>query len=83
MILKLIVLIGLAVRLYYLGHPSLAALAIVSLVPKAGLIIAAILAIILFIMALYIEGAILAALIVFNLVGNHFIGKYLGKPNSS
>lgn len=75
MLLKLVVLIGLAIYFFYEGEPGLGLMAGAAIIPGIGLLLAAILVIFLVIKTWYGSAAILAGLIVFNLVGNKLLEK--------
>ena len=75
MLLKLLVLVGLAIYFFYAGEPGLAFLALAAIIPGIGLFLAALLTVILVIKTWYGSAAILVGLIIFNLVGNAMLAK--------
>ena len=75
MLLKVLVLVGLAVYFFYAGEPGLTFLALAAIIPGIGLFLAALLSILLVIKTWYGSAAILVGLIIFNLVGNAMLAK--------
>ncbi len=75
MILKIVVLLGIAIYLFIEGYWPLTILAIAAIIPSAGLIIAILLAILLLISAQYWVFGILSTLIAWNLIGNYLMQK--------
>ena len=80
MLIKILVLAGLAIYFFNAGEPGLALLALAAIIPGVGLILAAILAIILVINTWYSSAAILIGLIAFNLIGNAILEKRDAHP---
>lgn len=78
MLLKVLVLVGLAI--YFWPEVGLSFLALSALAPSIGLIPAGILVIILVVKSWYGSAAILAGLIVFNLVGSALLQKQSALP---
>ena len=75
MVLKLVVLAGLAYYLYQANEIGLAFFALASMVPFAGLMAAFLLVGILIWKSMFIPAAVLGALIAFNLIGNYVMKK--------
>jgi len=73
MILKIVVLLGIAIYLALNGLWLLAALAVVSIVPRIGLFTALLLAVFLFVNRSVWPGLIVSGLIAFNLIGNYLL----------
>lgn len=72
MILKLVVLVGLALYLAVQGDWLLAVLSLAALWPMVGLGIAIVLTVLLVLVGKVWPAAILGALVIWNLVGNYF-----------
>ena len=81
MVLKILVLVGLAI--YFWPEAGLSFLALSALAPGIGLVPAVILVVILLVKSWYGSAAILAGLIVFNLVGNALLQKQSVLPPES
>jgi len=75
MLIKIVVLAGLAVFFFSAGEPGLYFLALAAIIPGVGLILAALLAVVLLIKTWYGSAAIVIGIIAFNLVGNWFLAK--------
>lgn len=75
MLLKLLVLVGLAIYFFNAGEPGLTFLALTSLIPTLGLLLAIMLVVILVVKGWYGSAVILAVLIAFNLIGNKLLEK--------
>jgi hypothetical protein len=80
MIIKLLVLVGLAIYFFTAAEPGLALMSLASIIPNIGLLLAFILTIALIVKTWYGSAAILAALIIWNLVGNALFSKKDGPP---
>ena len=75
MLLKLLVLAGLAIYFFNAGEPGLCLMAVGAIIPGIGLILAGILVVILVIKTWYGSATILVGLIAFNLIGNAILEK--------
>ena len=75
MLLKIVVLVGLAIYFFNAGEPGLTFMAVGAIIPGIGLLLAGILTIVLIVKTWYGSAAIVAGLIVFNLVGNALLNK--------
>lgn len=75
MLLKALVLVGLAIFFFIAGEPGLAFLSLASIIPNIGLLLAFMLTIVLVVKTWYGSAAILAGLIIYNLVGNALLAK--------
>ena len=73
MLLKLLVLVGLAIYFFSAAEPGLGLMSLAALTPTVGLFLAALMVIILVIKSWYGSAAILAGLIAFNLIGNKLL----------
>lgn len=73
MILKALVLLGIAIYSARNGEWGLAGLAVTSIVPRVGLFLAILLTVILLVKGWYWPAGIVGGLIVFNLVGNRLV----------
>jgi len=73
MLLKLVVLVGLAI--YFWPEAGLSFLALCALIPHAGLVPAVLLTVILVAKSWYGSAAIVAGLVAFNLIGNSYLDK--------
>ena len=82
MLLKILVLAGLAIYFFNAGEPGLCFMAAGAIVPGIGLILAGILVVILVIKTWYGSAAILGGLIAFNLVGNAILEKQSAPPEN-
>lgn len=81
MMLKILVLVGLAI--YFWPEAGLSFLALSALAPGIGLVPAVILVIILVVKSWYGSAAILAGLIAFNLIGNAIFQKQSAMPTET
>jgi len=75
MILKIVVLFGIAIYEFIDGYQPLAIVAVAAMIPSTGLIIAILLAILLLGSEQYLPFGILLSLIAWNLIGNHLMQK--------
>jgi hypothetical protein len=75
-LLKVLVLLGLAAYFAHAGEIGLAGLAVACIIPRLGLILAGLLAITLLVKTWYGSAAILIALIAFNLIGNAVLNRH-------
>jgi uncharacterized membrane protein YccF (DUF307 family) len=75
MLLKLVVLIGLAIYFYQADEVGLALMAVGGIIPGIGLVLSGILAILLIMKTWYGSAAIVVGLIAFNLIGNAWLDK--------
>lgn len=75
MLLKILVLVGLAIYFFIAGELGLSFLALAAIIPNVGLFLAVILVIVLLVRTWYGSAAILIGLIAFNLIGNSILEK--------
>ena len=83
MLLKLLVLVGLAIYFFIAGEPGLTFMSLASIIPGVGLFLAILMAIILVIKSWYVSAAIVAGLVIFNLIGNSLLAKSDIPPSES
>ena len=83
MLLKILVLAGLAIYFFNAGELGLCFMAVGSIVPGIGLILAGILVVALIMKTWYGSAAILMGLIAFNLIGNAILDKRSAPPENS
>ena len=75
MLLKILVLAGLAIYFFSAGEIGLCLMAVGVIVPGIGIILAGVLVVSLVIKTWYGSAAVLSGLIAFNLIGNAILGK--------
>ena len=80
MLLKIVVLAGLAIFFFNAEEPGLSLLALGGIIPGIGLLLTAILVVVLLIKTWYGSAAILVGLIAFNLIGNAILKKRDATP---
>ena len=80
MLLKFLVLAGVAIYCFNSGEIGLSLLALAALVPSVGLLLAIVLVVIFIIKGWYYSAAIVGALVIFNLVGNAILNKNQAAP---
>ena len=83
MLLKLVVLVGLAIYFFDAGEPGLTFMSLGAIIPGLGLILAILLTIILVVKTWYGSAAIVAGLVLFNLVGNSLLAKKSVPPSEN
>lgn len=83
MLIKLAALIALAIYFFYVGEPLFAIMAVGASVPFAGLVVAAILAVMLILKTWYLQSAIVVVLIAFSVARNAFLKKTRMRPPES
>lgn len=75
MLLKILVLVGLAIYFYNAGEPGLAFISLAAIIPYTGLFIAIFMTVTLVIKTWYGSAAIVASLIIYNVIGNYLLAK--------
>jgi len=75
MLLKIVVLVGLAIYFFNADEQGLALMAVGAIIPSIGLLLAGILTIALVLKTWYGSAAIVAGLIAFNFLGNALLNK--------